>query len=380
MQEILKTIGIDVHKDSYSICVFNTENSIVEKEIVVNADSNNVEKSLKKLESEARKAKRKETYLIGYEAGPTGFGLKRKLEAHGYNCKVMAPTTIYSEAGGRKVKTDRLDARNIARALYWGSFKEVYPLSCEDEAYRDFIRMRDDRCLALKKAKQNLLSFLLRRDVKYDSDYWTKKHLVWLEKVRFANKVDQYTFTEYLREVNRLRQAIEELDAAIEEFSHVERYEDKVKRLKCFAGIDTHVAMSVVTEIGDFSRFRSASEFSSYIGLCPGEHSSGKTHGARGITKAGNAHLRRLLCESANSMKRCNLYRKSERLLARQKGVESKYVDYADRGSQRMKKKFYSLASRGKDRNKIKAAVAREMACFIWGMMTDHLDQRSSVA
>ncbi len=375
MKEILETIGIDVHKDTYSICAFDSEKQCFEHEMVLKAEAKMVIKYIERLKKE--KISDSVRFLIGYEAGPTGFGLKRTLTAHGFDCKIMAPTTIYGELGGRKVKTDRLDARNIAKALYWGAFKEVVPLSPEDEAYRDFIRMRDDRSKAFKKAKQNLLSFLLRRDCKYEGDYWTKKHFDWLKKVQFTNSVDQYTFTEYFREVNRLKEALKELDEAIENFSHEERYEDKVKRLKCFTGIDTHIAMSIVTEIGDFSRFKTAPEFSSYIGLCPGEHSSGKTHNVRGITKAGNSHLRRLLCESANSIKRSCLYTKSRRLLLRQHGVEAKYVDYADRGSQRMKKKFYSLEKNGKDRNTIKAAVAREMACFIWGMMTEHLDTHS---
>ena len=127
-------IGIDVHKDTYSICTFNEETNVFENEVVVGAEPKNVEKYLKRLEHESCKLSKSVDYLIGYEAGPTGFGLKRTLEAHGYKCRIMAPTTICTEAGGRKVKTDRLDARKIAKALYWGAYKEVVPLSPEDEA------------------------------------------------------------------------------------------------------------------------------------------------------------------------------------------------------------------------------------------------------
>ncbi len=164
------------------------------------------------------------------------------------------------------MKTDVRDARTLAKSLYWGSFSEVVPLSEEDEAYRDYIRMRDDRKEALKKAKQHLLSFLLRRGRKYaEGNPWTQKHIAWLKKVKFDNPVDQMTFDEYFHEVTRLMDALTLLDAKIEQFSEDERYKKGAEKLRCFAGVDTHVAVVMLTEIGDFSRFLSAE--TKHIGL-----------------------------------------------------------------------------------------------------------------
>ena len=177
------------------------------------------------------------------------------------------------------MKTDARDARSLARAVYWGSYSEVMPLSEEDEAYRDYIRMRDDRNDELKRAKQHLLSFLLRRGKQYQGkNYWTRMHMKWLRGIGFGNPVDQLTFREYLNEVTRLMDAIELLDARIEEFSRNERYAEDVSKLRCFAGIDTHCAMVMVTEIGDYGRFPSAETFASYLGLTPQDrdHESGK--------------------------------------------------------------------------------------------------------
>lgn len=372
-REIVRTIGIDVHKDSFSLSTFIPQSGSFVAECIMAADSQSVINYVKRLRKENDSTI---TYEVGYEAGPTGFCLKRDLEKAGIRCHVMAPTSIFRPAGGVRVKTDARDARTLAKAVYWGSYSEVVPLSEEDEAYRDFIRMRDDRKDELKRERQHLLSFLLRKNKKYcdGNRHWTFTHMAWLKKLKFENEVDQMTFTEYLNEITRLEDAITLLDAKIEKFSQKECYKENVDKLRCFAGIDTHSAMVMITEIGDFYRFASAEQFSSYLGLCPGEHSSGKSIQKTGITKAGNSHCRRILCESANAIARTNPYKKSKRLLARQAGQSSEVIAYADRGTSRIKKKYFGLKGRGKNTNVAKAACARELACFIWGMMTGNYD------
>ena len=376
--EIVRTIGIDVHSETYSISTYNPQTETFIGECTVEADARTVIRYVSKL--------RKETAIpvsieIGYEAGPTGFGLKRELEKAGIRCHVMAPTSIYRPAAGVRVKTDARDARSLAKAVYWGSYSEVMPLSEEDEAYRDYIRMRDDRNEELKRAKQHLLSFLLRRGKQYQGkNYWTRMHMSWLKKIEFENPVDQLTFKEYLNELTRLMDAIALLDARMEEFSRNDRYAENVSKLRCFAGIDTHTAMVMLTEIGDYSRFESAEAFSSYLGLTPGEHSSGKSTMKTGITKAGNAHCRRSLCESANALARSNPYKKSKRLLARQMGMNPDVIAYADRGTARIKKKYSALKGNGKHTNVAKAACARELACFIWGMITGNYDSQIAIS
>ena len=376
--EIVRTIGIDVHKDSYSLSTFNPQSGSFVAECTTVAAPKSVVAYVDRLRKEMGVPVSIE---VGYEAGPTGFGLKRSLEKAGIRCHVMAPTSIYKPVAGNRVKTDARDARTLARAVYWGSYSEVVPLSEEDEAYRDYIRMRDDRKDELKRAKQHIHSSLLRRDRKYcEGNTWTQNHMDWLKRQKFDNEVDQITFTEYLNEVTRLMDAIVLLDARIEAFSKEECYEEAVGKLRCFAGIDTHVAMVMVTEVGDFSRFGTADQFASFLGLCPGEHSSGRSIQKTGITKAGNSHCRKVLCESANSIARSNPYRKSKRLLSRQAGQDPDVIAYADRGTARIKKKFISLRESGKATNVAKAACARELACFIWGMMTGNYDSVSSAS
>jgi transposase len=260
--------------------------------------------------------------------------------------------------------------------LYWGAFKEVIPLSPEDEAMRDYIRMRDDRQNALKKAKQQLKSFLLRKDKHYPEKgtSWTKKYRAWLRSIAFELPADQLTFDEYYAEVCRLEEAIERFDQQVEEYSQDDRYKEKVSNLRNFGGIDTHIAMALVCEVGDFSRFPTPKEFSSYMGLCPGQQSSGGKTQMTGITKAGNSHLRRLLMESANSMARTTIFQKSKRLKARQVGSSAAVIAYADRGTSRIRYKYHKLIREGKNANLAKAACAREIACFVWGMMTGNIN------
>jgi transposase len=131
--------------------------------------------------------------------------------------------------------------------------------------------------------------------------------------------------------------------------------------------------MALISEIGDFQRFPSAQQFSAFLGLVPGEHSSGTTQHRCAITKAGNAHLRRLLIESASTFVRGKVGQKSVALRKRQQGNPPAVIAYADRANERLKRKYIRLSRRCRP-NVAKTAIARELACFVWGMMTGKID------
>jgi transposase len=149
---------------------------------------------------------------------------------------------------------------------------------------------------------------------------------------------------------------------------------DGVKILKCICGIDTVTAVSLAAETGDFNRFSAAKHFANYTGLCPGRHSSGLSNRDTGITKQGNSYLRRLLIEAAKSVKRSASHgHKSKRILSRQEGSSPQVINYADKAAARIRMKMYHLEKRGLHCNKAATAGARELACFVWGMMTGHI-------
>jgi transposase len=236
--------------------------------------------------------------------------------------------------------------------------------------------MRDDHSKEWKRIKQQILALCLRNGSVYrDGDHWTLKHITWLNHLTFKNAVLQETFEEYLSTFNYLKDKLERLDKRIEEFSQKEKYIEKVKRLSCLLGIKEHTALSLVVEVGDYNRFPKAKSFSAFLGLIPGEHTSDKNRNILSITKAGNTHLRRLLVEAAQCYPKGKIGYKSAVLKKRQQGNPPKVIAYADKANERLRRKAYHLIlGENKKRNIAVVAIARELACFVWGLMTDHVD------
>jgi transposase len=217
--------------------------------------------------------------------------------------------------------------------------------------------------------KQRLLKFLLRKGRNYESErYWTGKHSKWLSGLKFENTMEQLTFQEYLDEIRRLEDKIGRLDKRIEQEADSPRYAEKVKKLRAFRGIDYLTALSLVCEIGDYRRFPGAGAFMSYLGLVPSEYSSGKKRKQGGITKTGNGHLRRLLTESAWHYARPNQV--SRRLARRRAETDEPTIRYADKAMKRLHEKYTRLVFKGKLKQTAITAVTRELAGFIWGVMT----------
>ena len=179
---------------------------------------------------------------------------------------------------------------------------------------------------------------------------------------------------EYLLTYEYLTEKISRFDERIEELASVERYEEKVKHMSCLLGIKTHTALSMIVEVGDFERFEKAPKFASFLGLVPSEDSSDTRVNRYSITKAGNSHLRRHLVEAAQSYTRGNVGHKSVALKQRRKGNPPEVMVYADKATERLRRRFYKMTlNKGVNRNVAATAIARELACFIWGMMTEHV-------
>lgn len=255
------------------------------------------------------------------------------------------------------------------------TYSEVYVPDDADNQVKEYIRIRDDQKLMLKKIKQQILAFVLRQGKHFDGGktYWTIAHLKWLRGLEL-NGLDKETLSEYLITYEYLVEKIERLDTRIEELASGERYKEKVKNMGCFLGIKTHTALSMVVEIGDFDRFAKARQFSGFLGLVPSEDSSAEDINRYGITKAGNRHLRRQIVEAAQSYIRGAIGHKSVALKKRQEGYSPNVIAYADKANERLRRRFYKLIlSRGVNRNKATTAIARELSCFIWGMMTGNV-------
>lgn len=278
-------------------------------------------------------------------------------------------------AGKKKIKTDKRDAALIARCLAHHDYSPVHIPTDKDEQTREYIRMRDDHKLALKKVKQQISAFCLRHGYRYDAtaSHWTQAHLKWLRALE-PEGLYQEILSEYLATYDRLTDTLERLERRIGELAADTDYQEKVHKLTCFLGVKTQTALSVIVETGDFKRFASAGQYASYLGLVPGEDSSGDSQSRLGITKAGNSHVRTLLVEAAQSYTRGKAGYKSGGLKARQYGNPADVIAYADKANDRLRRRYYRMVlNQNRKANVTKTAIARELACFIWGMMTGNI-------
>ena len=372
MYRILK-IGMDVHSTNYTLCAMEPvigEEDRIFATIKVTPDYKNI---LMFIENLKLKLGIDNQYDIqcGYEAGCLGYSLYNQLTAAGVKCVILAPTTMLTQQGTR-IKTDARDARMIAQCLSYGGYHAVYIPTEEDAAVKEYLRMRDDHKLALKKIKQQINAFCLRHGYHYEGTKWTLAHLKWLKKLELKGLYRE-TLEEYMASYEEQTAKIERFDRRIEEIAAQERYQEKVKRLGCFLGIRTHTALSLLVETGDFERFAKGNTYAAYLGLAPGERSSSESINRLGITKAGNSHLRLLLVEASGSICKGAVGHKSKDLRARQAGNTAEVIAYADKANTRLRSKYYRMIRHGKKRNVAVAAVARELACFVWGMMTDNI-------
>ena len=357
---------MDVHTTNYTLCAFTMEGQKVFARTEINP---NIKELVEYLETLNKQQGGKAQFVCGYEAGCLGYTLYHELEAKGYKCVILAPTTIPSTP--KEIKTDKRDALKIAKCLAYGTYSPVHVPTDQDNAVKEYIRMRDDVQALLKQTKQQINALCLRHGKIFEGNTkWTTKHMRWLLSLEFVNNIVQETFSEYLVTLNQLIDKIERLDKRIEEFSRMEEYTDKVNKLVCLKGIKTHTAMSLIVETSDFQRFPTAPQYAAFLGLVPGEHSSSDSCHRLPITKAGNSHLRRLLIESANTYSHARVGRKSPDLKQRQQGNSPEVIAYADKANDRLRRKYVRISTRSRT-NIAKVAVARELACFVWGMMND---------
>lgn len=364
---------MDVHSTNFTLCAMEPTIGAEDRifgETQVGPDYKEV---LSFINSLKMKLGPNDDYSIecGYEAGCLGYTLYRQLTDAGIKCVILAPTTMLTQQG-KRIKTDKRDARLIAQCLCYGGYHSVYIPTGEDDAVKEYLRMRDDHKLALKKLKQQINAFVLRHGYQYTGTKWTKKHVNWLRKLEI-DPIYQETLDEYMASYEEQEAKIERFDKRIEEIAAEARYQENAKKLGCFIGIRTHTALSLIVETGDFKRFAKGNTYAAFLGLVPGEHSSSKDVNRLSITKAGNTHLRCLLIEAAKGICKGSIGHKSKELRSRQSDQSAKVIAYADKANIRLRSKYYRMIRHGKKKNVAVAAVARELACFVWGMMTENI-------
>lgn len=303
---------------------------------------------------------------VCYEAGPTGFGMCRKLQAAGISCTVIAPSLVPQQVGSR-VKTDRRDANRLAHFLRSGDLTPVWVPSEATEALRDLERSRDDAKNAERVARHQLSKFLLRNERVFgEGRAWTQKYQQWLTKQKFDNPCKQCVMDDYRKAVDDATERVTRLSKEIERFFPQSTLESLVLDLMSFRGISTLSAVIIAAEIGDLRRFDTPRKFMAFLGLVPSEQSSGKSIKRGPLTRTGNAHVRRILVEAVQHYRHRPTL--SAALRARQQGVSQEVIAISWKAQQRLCHRMIHFHERGKSKNKAIAALARELAGFIWAV------------
>jgi len=356
----IRYVGLDVHAETFTAAVADEGSG---EPVYLGKFPYSVATVSKVL----RKLGEPKQLRVAYEAGPTGYGLYRELTAAGIKVHVVAPTLVPVKTGDR-IKTDRRDAEKLARCLRSGDLTDVWVPTVETEALRDLVRTREDGKGDELRARHRLSKFLLRHGRQRPKEIkkaWTVKHLQWVRQQSFEQPAQQAAFEDYIAEVEHCAARVAGLEAKIAEAipDLPETHREVIAALQSMRGIAMLTAVTLVSEIGEFSRFENPRQMMSYAGVVPSESSSGGSTRRGGITKTGNAHVRRVLVESAWSAR----YKPSvSYTIKKRQSSDPRIRAIAWSAQKRLHERYVRLKSKGKTHNKVLIAVAREMLGFIW--------------
>jgi transposase len=359
----IRFIGLDVHADTIAVSVAEPDGEVRPLGIVPNR--------LESVRKVVAKLGPVNQLKACYEAGPTGYVLYWQLTSLGVACEVVAPSLVPVKAGDR-VKTDRRDAAKLARSYRAGDLTPVWVPDAAHEALRDLVRTREDAKQDQLRARHRLNKFLLRHDRRPPESIkksWTLKYITWIkEQVHFDQPAQEATLLDYVHEVDHMAERIARLEKSID--VAIEKAPPEMRAvigaLQALRGVAKVTAVSIVAEVGRLSRFEKPRKLMGYSGLVSSEFSSGNRIQRGGITKTGNAHLRRVIMEAAWAYQRRPWV--GGALLKRQQGLDQEIKDLAWKAQWRLYHRYSKLSARGKNKNQVVTAVGRELLGFIWAI------------
>jgi len=358
-------VGLDVHAESIAVAVAEGGGEVRSLGGIPNKPES-VRKLIKRLGPAG-------SLRVCYEAGPTGYVLYWQLTGLGVHCDVVAPTLVPVKAGDR-VKTDRRDAEKLARSYRSGDLTPVWVPDAAHEALRDLVRAREAAKKDQLRARHRLQKFLLRHGRRAPDGVkpWTETQMAWVKReVRFEASAHQAVLLDYLTEVDHARDRIQRLERSIDEAVEVapERMRAVVHALQALRGIAKVSAVTIVAEVGELSRFARPRQLMGYSGAVSSEDSSGGRTRRGAITKTGNAHLRRIIVEAAWAYRHRPAVGRALRI--RQEGLSEEVKAIAWKAQHRLHHRYRRLVAKGKAKQQVVTAVAREMLGFIWAIGVD---------
>jgi len=354
-------VGLDVHKESIAVAyVAQDHGAEVISLGTVGTRQCDIDKLLRHLQSKSPQL------VFVYEAGPCGYWLSRYLMKKGYVCWVVAPSLIPKKPGDR-VKTDRRDARQLARLMRSGDLTPVYVPAVDDEAIRDLSRAREDTLRDLKAATLRLKAFVLRHDIRSTGRAnWSPAHLRWLSEVVCPTPAQHMVFQEYVQTVTEQTERLQRLEHELHEQVKTWRFQPVVEALQALRGVQFTVAVTTVAELGDLTRFANPRPLMHYLGLTPSEYASGARRQQGSITKTGHTHARRALVEGAWAYR--YPAKVSRHLQLRLENLPKAIQAISWKAQVRLCKRYRQLLAKGKNANQVVVAIARELSAFMWAI------------
>jgi transposase len=352
-------VGLDVHKETITVAVAEPDGSVVDGGRIANRPE-----AVRRLIQRLGPVKK---LRVCYEAGPCGYVLYWQLTGLQVECEVVAPSRIPREPGDR-VKTDRRDARKLATMYRAGLLTAVWVPDVAHEALRDLVRAREAAKKDELRARHRLGKFLLRsgRQAPEGVKAWGKAHSRWLDGVSFGHPEQEVVFLDYRHEVDHAVERIKRLERALDEA--VERVPATqravIEGLQALRGVSKVTAVTLFSEVGEFSRFERPRLLMGYSGMVSSEDSSGDRIRRGWTTHTGNAHFRRVTIQAAWAY--CRRPKLSPALKKRQAGVSEEIKEISWKAQHRLYGRYRHLVSKGKLPQKAITAVGRELVGFFW--------------
>jgi transposase len=354
-------IGLDTHKMSIAIAIADEDRaSEVRYYGQIANDPAAVSKLVKRLEKTYREL------FFCYEAGPCGYGLQRQISGLGHDCTVISPAHTPRKSGVL-IKNDKRDALALARLHRAGDLTPIWVPDTAHEAMRDLVRARITAMETLKKHRQHLQGFLLRQGRTYPGKCaWTKTHLRWIRECKFDHPAHHILVEESLAVIHDSKERLARIEQQITLLLPSWALTPVAEAIQAMRGISEISAVILVAEIGDFNRFAHPGQLVSYLGLSPSEHSSGSRVIRGPITKAGSSRGRRVVIEGAWNYRLPA--RVGVRMAKRQLTLSKEIREIAWKAQVRLCHRYRTMNARGKNKNIVVTAIAREMVCFIWAI------------
>ena len=287
-------VGIDVAKKSWKVCVYLGE--AYHKRFAQPPEPEALVDHLHRNFPGA-------TYHSVYEAGYFGFWIHRELTGLGVDSIVINPADVPTTDKERHTKTDRVDATKLARALANGQLTPIYVPERAAQEDRTLIRMRMTFVRKQTRTKNQIKALVQFYGYRVPKDiterHWSRAYIGWLESLTFDQDTGRAAFQALVRELLALRATIADLTKQIRHMAQQERYRTQVELLQSISGIGLLAAMTFLCEVITLERFKNLDCLLSYVGLVPGEHSTGDTEHDTGLNPRRNSALRFMLSECA---------------------------------------------------------------------------------